>query len=108
LRAVADTRRHDAVERVVHFIGCDHGLCGVGKHGHQAIAQGLDDHATRGGHDLRDQRDAACDHRGGLGVAQGFVQRGAAAQVGKQYGSLKNLRHVVKFMATNMKKAPVI
>jgi hypothetical protein len=59
----------------------------VGNHGHQAVAQRLDDDAAGGGHAAGDGVHRLGDDLGRVGVAEQFVQRGAATKIGEDDGT---------------------
>ena len=83
----------DARHRVVHVVGGGDARRRRLEHRHQAVAEGLDDLAVVGGDDAGEQRDAARDDSGRVGVAERLVHRCAAAQIGEQHGALQNLGH---------------
>ena len=83
----------DALERIVHVVGGLDASGGAVEHGHQAVAERLDDDAAGARHDLAHQRDALRHHRGRLGVAERLVQPRAAAQVGEQHGAFDEGSH---------------
>ena len=74
----------DALEGLVHFIGGRQGAIRDAEHGHQSVAQGLDDPPAIVDNHLPKQGDALGHHQCRLGIAQLLVQRGAATQVGEQ------------------------
>jgi hypothetical protein len=61
--------------------------------GHQTVSERLDQMPADAVHRQPHLADGVRHHRGGLGVAEGFEQRRAAAQVRKQDGALADLRH---------------
>jgi hypothetical protein len=76
----------DARHRVVHVVGGRDRRRGCHEGGHEAVAECLHDVAATRVDDLREQGNALRHHRGRVGVAERFVHRRAAAQIGEEDG----------------------
>jgi hypothetical protein len=82
-----------AFQQFLHALGGPHAIARRLEGGHQPVAEGLDQLAATFQHGLADLTHGLRDHGAGLGIAEGFVQPGAAAQVGKKDGALADRGH---------------
>ena len=89
--------RDDVLERVVHAVGGVERRLRVSNTAIRPSPSVLISLPPHCGTMLRERRDGVRDDRSRLGVAERFVQRRAAAQVGEQDGALGDQRHASEF-----------